>query len=1448
MKLLIVGVFAMVICSVWATDASDIEKGKRPGGSPSASATDKNQAVTFQTDFSGETIAIRNFKFDGRSWLVEDGILKTVGNLNRSIAFGMGEVGWQDYEVEFKVKRMELDPKDQHFGIFIRCSSEDLPKSTASFRLYCRGDSINYIECVGNRQTRAGLVGSLPKQMEVGESAPWITFRIAIKGNQARVYVDNMPIGDVNDIVPENGKIFFCAYNLNLWLDDLKVAVTRSTDNPRAEAEPIRNILRNSSFEQCTLDDLPDYWGCNHWGISDPYWVTHFEEWVKNYGVDRQSAFDGRRSMRIHNPFDKIDTGGLLLRSTSLGTKVKVKYTFSAYLKSQTPGMKVSFNGREIVLTDQWQRYSNPFVNKGRGLGDDVIGVYPLTKGVFWVDAAQLEEGENLTPYQTALDAAPLQTQEGNQDKVITEVPKYEPRRFDETVALDGRLEEAVWEKAEKLDLVNINGQTAIEQTEARIWYNAEGIYIGIKCFDENAGENECKISERDGSVWTDSSIEVFIDPKLTRSYYYQLAFNQKGVQSDAFCGDLSWNGAWRVATHTDGNYWSAEVFLPFGETGIDRGTGDWWGMNICRNNRNKKEFNCWSPTYGSYHTPERFGQIHIDQKILNRYCFGCNGPELQRGSDDKVLLSMKMRNDSDQDGTFLVVANLKNAEGTPSGDFEQTVKLAKGENKTIALGAVTGKSETKYLLHTALYSQDKKTIYYAGNEQLEIPSYFTLIPQYDLYTQEKEMLIKVRFNLNADSLKGAKLELEGCAPDGKTVFKKVVDQLAREMDLKIRVGDLAVGNYQLKARLFNNQEKQLADTNKSFRKIEPVPYEVKIDHLIRMAVVDGKPFMPLGFAWEGPLTAEVLKYLAENGCNAIWYPFTLRPGNDATIRQMLDDALKAGIKVTLAFHAEEKESAMALIVKFKNHPALLAWDIFDERFALQWGRENYALIKDRCAELKQADPYHPVYINENQWGLTYLKGKNLDFPGDVVSIDYYAWTPGGNFQVTGDYMKTMEAMGRKAGKPNWIFLLGAGYAYWASRDYTPAEQEFSTYISAINGGSGIFYWASHPKSKSQWERIKGLFQELKELTPILASTLEAPSVKCAAPSIQLLTKRQGDAIYVIAVNSSKEPVAARFDLSALELNGGEKQIEVLFEKRQIKARNSTMEDHFEGFQRHVYRINSNMQVAGKTEHLQDGLTRIVKGTGNSKMPKMLTDSIPYEGVFSFGRNKGYIKVPENYESQKQYPLILFFHGRGGSALENNFTSDVFKAFREKASRNGCIVAVPEYGTSSWFNETAENITLEMLDFLNRKLSLASGYYVMGCSMGGGSALVFAARHKEKVKAVCDIFGVTDYARFYNEGHYRDSIASAYGGSPSENPQVYRDRSAINHIDDLKDIPVLVIHGDKDSAVPKWNSDLLVEKLKQANGKVEYIVVSGRGHENGIVANLEDRILAFPEK
>ena len=236
-------------------------------------------------------------------------------------------------------------------------------------------------------------------------------------------------------------------------------------------------------------------------------------------------------------------------------------------------------------------------------------------------------------------------------------------------------------------------------------------------------------------------------------------------------------------------------------------------------------------------------------------------------------------------------------------------------------------------------------------------------------------------------------------------------------------------------------------------------------------------------------------------------------------------------------------------------------------------------------------------------------------------------------------------------------------------------------------------------------------------------------------------------------------------------------------------------------------------------------------------------------GVFTFGKNQGYLQLPANYDPKKKYPFILFFHGRGGSAERNNFNCRDFAKFRKLCADKGFIVAVPGYGSDCWMNDSGEKITLDMIKFLERKLSIDNKrFYVMGCSMGGGAALVFTARHPGMVKAVCDIFGVTDFVKFYNQGFYNKSISNAYGGTPLQKPEMYHRRSAINCIDMLKQKPLLIIHGDRDRCVPKWNSDQLVTALKEAEADISYIIVPKTGHSNAIIRGLENKVIVFFEK
>lgn len=270
------------------------------------------------------------------------------------------------------------------------------------------------------------------------------------------------------------------------------------------------------------------------------------------------------------------------------------------------------------------------------------------------------------------------------------------------------------------------------------------------------------------------------------------------------------------------------------------------------------------------------------------------------------------------------------------------------------------------------------------------------------------------------------------------------------------------------------------------------------------------------------------------------------------------------------------------------------------------------------------------------------------------------------------------------------------------------------------------------------------------------------------------------------------------------------------------------------GISSFVYAVG--LSATGGAQSAQSGLTNA----------SITSAGLPASGVFRFEGHEAYLLMPQDYRADQKYPLIIHFSGRGMTnvASVGNLGSVDFLLFRQKALARGYIMVTPAYGSDCWMNTVAEVLVLECLEYLQQRLSIdANRIYILGCSMGGGGALVFAGRHADKVAAVCDIFGVTDLERFYRAGSYHQSISAAFGGTPDEKPDIYRERSGISYIEQLKSIPLLVIHGNKDSCVPLWNSQSLVEKLLAAGGHPKFIIVPGKGHENSIIRGLEDAVL-----
>lgn len=122
-------------------------------------------------------------------------------------------------------------------------------------------------------------------------------------------------------------------------------------------------------------------------------------------------------------------------------------------------------------------------------------------------------------------------------------------------------------------------------------------------------------VTRRDGGVFRDDSIEIFIDSVGNGSCYH-LAFNSLGIQYDGKMLDKTWDGQWQVKTIVSDTQWQSEVVIPFSMLGITADENTQLRFNICRNDKSVNQSSSWapSPSQEGYHSYEGFAKAILSK------------------------------------------------------------------------------------------------------------------------------------------------------------------------------------------------------------------------------------------------------------------------------------------------------------------------------------------------------------------------------------------------------------------------------------------------------------------------------------------------------------------------------------------------------------------------------------------------------------------------------------------------------------------------------------------------------------------------------------------------------------------------------------------------------------------------------------------------------------------
>jgi len=197
--------------------------------------------------------------------------------------------------------------------------------------------------------------------------------------------------------------------------------------------------------------------------------------------------------------------------------------------------------------------------------------------------------------------------------------------------------------------------------------------------------------------------------------------------------------------------------------------------------------------------------------------------------------------------------------------------------------------------------------------------------------------------------------------------------------------------------------------------------------------------------------------------------------------------------------------------------------------------------------------------------------------------------------------------------------------------------------------------------------------------------------------------------------------------------------------------------------------------------------------------------------------------LPENYNPQQKYPLVLFLHGAGERGSDNQaqlthgstmFTNPVN---REKYP---AIVLFPQCPRDNWWaferrpegrleantfptNNTISSMMQAVKNLLDKYIAAGSvdtdRVYIMGLSMGGMGTFDMVCRFPDVFAAAIPICG-------------------------GINPE--RLKSAVGKVN------FRIFHGDKDEVVPAENSRKAYRALKEYGANVEYIEFYGCNHNS----------------
>jgi hypothetical protein len=133
---------------------------------------------------------------------------------------------------------------------------------------------------------------------------------------------------------------------------------------------------------------------------------------------------------------------------------------------------------------------------------------------------------------------------------------------------IDGDLSDECWKGPPTATGFTRETRPPTEDTRVWVRWDATALYFAFECPDSQIGQLHSQQKKRNGSLESDDTVTVGIDPLGDRQTMYWFTVNPRGTQQEEIPGGaaakIEWRGDWLAGAKVGEKAWTAELAVPF--------------------------------------------------------------------------------------------------------------------------------------------------------------------------------------------------------------------------------------------------------------------------------------------------------------------------------------------------------------------------------------------------------------------------------------------------------------------------------------------------------------------------------------------------------------------------------------------------------------------------------------------------------------------------------------------------------------------------------------------------------------------------------------------------------------------------------------------------------------------------------------------------------------------